>query len=159
MLLREIIAVCWELYWTAKHTFKQNKRVFTSHLIYSDHLTIIHTTIYKHAVILPHVSAFFGHAQGGTQQRKIQSWLYMSQTCNGRFKIQILKWLKRTKNKVHCVSYELLFDCKQTSVAENHVRFHGYITVSLVVVYITTDECTFDILQVTAVLHTFTAGL
>jgi hypothetical protein len=80
--------------------------------------------------------------------------------CNDRFKIQILKWLKRMeKNKVHCVSKGLLFDCKQISVAENHVRCHGYMTVSPV--YITTDECTFEILHVTVVLHirVFTAGL
>jgi hypothetical protein len=33
------------------------------------------------------------------------------------------------------------------------------ITVSPVVVYITTDECTFEILHVTAMLHIFTARL
>jgi len=60
------------------------------------------------------------------------------------------------KNKVHCV---ILFDCKQISVAEKHDRFHGCIIVSPVVVYITTDECTFEILHVTAVLHTFIAAL
>ena len=33
-------------------------------------------------------------------------------------------------------------NCKQTNIAEIHVRFHGHIPVFLVVVYITTDEST-----------------
>jgi hypothetical protein len=32
-------------------------------------------------------------------------------------------------------------NCKQTSIAEIHLRFQGYVPVSPVVVYITIDEC------------------
>jgi hypothetical protein len=36
---------------------------------------LLDTIIYKYVVNLLHVSAFFGHLQGGIQQTKIQIWL------------------------------------------------------------------------------------
>jgi len=56
--------------------------------------------------------------------------------CNGRIKLEILKWLKRLKSIVQCASYLLL----KTPIAENHLRFQGYIPVSSVAVDITMDE-------------------
>jgi len=43
--------------------------------------------MYKHVVIRIHVPVFFGHLQGGIQQRKIEQGLVMSQMCNNNVMI------------------------------------------------------------------------
>jgi hypothetical protein len=60
--------------------------------------------------------------------------------CNNRVKIKISRWLKNLKNIVQNVyqnSYYL--NSKQMSIAEIHLRFHGYDPVSPVVAYVTMD--------------------
>jgi len=49
-----------------------------SHIVSSATARQLHAVIYKYAVVLLHVSAFVGHLQGGTWQRKIQQRLIMS---------------------------------------------------------------------------------
>ena len=50
---------------------------------------------YKHAVILLHVSAFFGYLHGGIEQRKCK-WLVIAQTCNKTVIVLMLKCFKQT---------------------------------------------------------------
>ena len=63
--------------------------------IYSNNWYTNATIIYQHVVSLLHVSAFFGHPQGGIKQRKIQWWIYLYFMCNDRVKIQMLPWIKK----------------------------------------------------------------
>jgi hypothetical protein len=51
--------------------------------------------------------------------------------------------VKNDLKQVPCESQKLLFDFKQTSIAEIHLCFQGYVTVSCVTSYITMDEGTF----------------
>jgi hypothetical protein len=64
----------------------------------------------------------------------------MSQMCNNNVKIQILQLLTNLKHIVQKVYHNSYLNCKQISIAGIHLRFQGYVRVSLVVVYITVSE-------------------
>lgn len=54
--------------------------------------------IYMSMVKLLHVSAFSSAILRGIQERKIHSWLAISQTCNNRSKTHNIKWLKNVRS-------------------------------------------------------------
>jgi hypothetical protein len=56
---------------------------------------------------------------------------------NGRFKIQVLKWLKKIRK--HSAVHNSYYLIASKHIAENHLRFQGYVPVSP---YISMDGCT-----------------
>lgn len=64
-----------------------------------------------------------------------------------KYNIKIVKNVESIVQNVYHNGYYL--NCKQTSFAEIHLRFQGYVSVSPVVLYVTMDECTLQY------IHTF----
>ena len=62
---------------------------------------------YKYVGNLLHVSAILR----GIQERKMHSWLAITQTCNNTGKTQNIKWLKNLSS-TECASNSYYLNCK-----------------------------------------------